>query len=200
MEDTPAAPDFEPALIASAFALIAEEGWGRLTVAQAARRANLPLDQARRRFASKLCIVMRFGRLADEAAVTGALTEGPVRDRLFDVIMRRIDALQSNRAGILALFRDLPHHPLTALALSHASYTSMGWMLDAVAVPTTGLRGRLRTKGMLALWLHTVRAWQSDESEDLSATMAALDAGLTRAGQAEATMIDILGEGRNNPA
>ncbi len=199
MEDTAASPDFDDALIASAFALIAEEGWDKLTVAAAARHANQPLDQARARFPTKLAILMRFGRQADQAAITGALTEGPVRDRLFDIIMRRIDALQAHRAGVLALFRDLPSNPLTALALANASHTSMAWMLEAIAVPTNGFRGQLRIKGMLALWLHTVRAWQTDESEDLSHTMAALDVGLTRAGQAENSIADLMGEDRNDP-
>jgi len=46
---------------------------------------------------------------------------------------------------------------------------------------------------MHILWLATLRAWAKDETEDLAATMSALDAALTRAGQAEATMADILG-------
>jgi len=70
----------------------------------------------------------------------------------------------------------------------------MEWMLEATAVEATGLRGRLRTHGMHILWLATIRAWAKDESEDLSATMSALDSALTRAGQAEATMADLLGE------
>ena len=39
-------------------------------------------------------------------------------------------------------------------------------------------------KGLLAVWLWTIRAWRTDDSEDLSATMAALDAALRRAEQA----------------
>lgn len=199
MEST--APEtIDPAFIASAFSLIAERGWAGLSVAEAARAADLPLDKVRARFPNRLALLIRFNGIADQSAVTGALTEGPVRDRIFDIVMRRIDSLQAHRPGLLALLRDLPRDPLTVAAMAGPTMTSMAWMLDAVAIQATGLRGRLRARGMLALWLATVNAWKSDESEDLSATMAALDRALDRAAQAEATVSELLGETGNDPS
>jgi hypothetical protein len=96
--------------------------------------------------------------------------------------------LQAHRAGVLALLRDLPHDPLTTLMLGPCQMNSMRWMLDAAGIATTGLRGKLRIHGMLAVWLYTVHAWQKDEGEDLSATMAALDRALDRAAQAETSL------------
>lgn len=187
------APDLDEALISAAFSLIAEAGWSRLSVAQAARRAGLDIAAVRARFPVKFSILMRFATMADKAALTGALTEGPVRDRIFDIVMRRIDVLQAHRPGVKVLLQDLPRDPLTALALGPATLGSMAWMLDGVGVTVTGLRGQLRTQGMLALWIVTLRAWAGDTSEDLSATMAALDKALDRAAQAEATMAEMLG-------
>lgn len=187
------APDLDEALISAAFSLIAEAGWSRLSVAQAARRAGLDIAAVRARFPVKISILMRFATMADKAALTGALTEGPVRDRIFDIVMRRIDVLQAHRPGVKVLLQDLPRDPLTALALGPAMLGSMAWMLDGVGVTVTGLRGQLRTQGMLALWIATLRAWAGDTSEDLSATMAALDKALDRAAQAEATMAEMLG-------
>jgi hypothetical protein len=57
-------------------------------------------------------------------------------------------------------------------------------MLEAAGLSASGLRGEMRVKGLVAVWLWTLRAWQADESEDLSVTMAALDAALRRAEQA----------------
>jgi hypothetical protein len=98
--------------------------------------------------------------------------------------MRRIDALQAHRAGVLALLRTLPGDPPTALLLALATRRSMRWMLQAAGIPTRGVRGELRVKGLVAVWLWTIRAWRADDSEDLAATMAALDAALRRADQA----------------
>ena len=175
---------FDHALISAAFGQIAERGWHRFEIVAAARAAGLPLDRARARFPCRASFLLRFGRMADAAALAGAGEEGPVRDRLFDMLMRRIDVFQAHRAGLLALLRALPTDPPTALMLAAASESSMGWMIAAAGVGSRGPRGRLRRKGLLAVWLWTLRAWRRDDSEDLAATMAALDQGLARAERA----------------
>ena len=154
-------------------------------MAAAARAAGLPLARARERFPGRAAILLRFGRLADQAALTEAPSDGPVRDRLFDLLMRRIDALAGapcRRAGAAA-----------RLARRTAdSRCCWRWQRGAACVgcwrrpgsPTRGIHGELRVKGLVAVWLWTIRAWRADESEDLSATMAALDTALRRAEQA----------------
>ncbi len=175
--------EFDEALVASAFTLATSSGWGAVSPAAAAREAGLKLERARTRFPNAQAILLRFGQLADTQALTDALDSGPVRERLFDVVMRRFDALQQHRSGILALLDSLPLDPGTALVLAGATGNSMGWMLEAAGVPAAGWRGALASQGMVGVWLYTLRAWRSDESPDLSGTMAALDRALTRAEQ-----------------
>jgi hypothetical protein len=174
--------EFDRALIAAWFALAAESGRQVPSVAAAATEAGLALAQARARFPSRGSVLMKFGRIADQAALAGIPADVSVRDALFDMIMRRIDALQAHRAGVVAVLRLLPTMPPLALLLAMATERSMRWLLDAAGVGTAGLAGELRVRGLVAVWLWTVRAWQSDESVDLSTTMAALDRAL---GQAE---------------
>ncbi|MDR3523945.1 MAG: TetR family transcriptional regulator [Acetobacteraceae bacterium] len=194
------AHDIDTKLIDSAFALIAERGWFGLSLGEAARNAGFEPADARARMPDRGAMLACFGRLADQAALEGALTEGPVRDRLFDIVMRRIDFLQAHRAGMLALMRGLQNDPASAVHLTLALRGSMRRMLDAVGVQTSGLSGHLRVQGMALLWLATVRAWTDDHSEDLSHTMAALDTALTRAGQAENTLSDLLCHRRTRAA
>ena len=175
--------EFDQALISAAFALAAMSGWASVSPAAAARHAALPLECARARFPTANAILLRFGRLADEHALTDALDTGATRERLFDVVMRRFDALQAHRAGILALLDRLPADPGTALILAGATAGSMGWMLEAAGVPSSGWRGALASQGMGVVWLYALRAWRQDDSPDLSGTMAALDRALTRAEQ-----------------
>jgi hypothetical protein len=175
--------EFDRALITAAFSIAAERGWRHLSVAEAARRAELPLARARVRFPVRGVVLLRFGSLADQAALADAPTEGPVRDRLFGMLMRRIDALQAQREGILALLRWLPTNPPAAALMAAANLRSMRWMLEGAGIEVSGPRGKLLARGLLAVWLATVRAWRSDTSEDLSGTMAALDRALRRAEQ-----------------
>ena len=173
--------EFDRALIASAFTLAAERGWAEVSVTRAARAADLPLDRARERFIGRGTILAKFGRMADQAALAHAVTEGSPRDRLFDLVMRRFDALQPHRAGVLALKSYLPRDPGLALGLAMAHGVSMAFMLEAAGISASGLRGALRVQGLGAIWLRVARTWEGDVSEDLSPTMAALDQALDRA-------------------
>jgi ubiquinone biosynthesis protein COQ9 len=188
--------DFDTALITAFFRTVGEDGWRRTTVAAAAHAAGLSLAEARARFPGRAAVLLRFGRLADQAALTGAMADGSVRDRLFDLLMRRFDALQAHRAGVLGLLRALPRDPPTALLLSCATNRSMRWMLQAAGVPATGLRGRVQVRGLVAIWLWVLRAWERDDTTDLSRTMAALDSALARGEQAA---VWLCGAGRRAP-
>ncbi|HQT47604.1 MAG: TetR family transcriptional regulator [Acidocella sp. 20-63-7] len=172
---------FEENLVNSAFALAGEKTWAWATPAAAARRAGLDEVEARATFPRCGGIVARFGEMEERYALTGALTEGPVRDRLFDILMRRFDFLQLHRPGVLALLRFLPLDPPLALLLARANLAALGRVLEAAGVPATGLRGALRKRGLALVWAYAVHAWTKDESADLAHTMAALDHALDRA-------------------
>jgi hypothetical protein len=175
--------DFDAAVLKTAFAIGAERGWRHVSPAAAAREGGLDLARARERFTGPGAILSKFGKMADAHALAGALVEGPVKDRLFDVLLRRIDFLQMHRAGVLALLRALPLDAPLAAWLGRETVRSMGWMLEGAGISALGIRGELRKQGLAAVWAWGVRAWARDESEDLSATMAAFDVALARAEQ-----------------
>lgn len=172
---------FDDALIDAAFALGAERGWIGVSPAAAARHAGLDLAQARASFACTAEILRRFGQRADAVALTDALTDGSVRDRLFDILLRRFDYLQGYRAGVLALLRYAPFNPPLALALAEMHLVSMGWLLEGAGVDATGIGGAVKKRGLLAVWAYAARAWAQDDSVDLAHTMAAVDKGLAQA-------------------
>lgn len=177
MNDT----EFDQALIRAAFEAAAANGWPAVSVAGSAADAGLDVERARARFSGRDAILLRFGAVADSQALEGVLADGTARDRLFDILMRRFDALQAHRAGVLALLESLPQNPPVALFLTAATAASMASMLEGAGLASTGLRGALRVKGLTAAWFYALRAWQRDESADLSGTMAALDRALTQA-------------------
>jgi hypothetical protein len=65
---------------------------------------------------------------------------------------------------------------------------SMRWLLEGAGVSSRGVRGELRAQGLAAVWAWGLRAWLSDESEDLASTMAAVDVALSRADQIAARL------------
>lgn len=173
--------DFEIALVDAAFALGAERGWSSVSVAATARHARLDPSRARELFPCTGTILRKFGQQADSAVLLHPATDESVKDRLFDILLRRFDFLQERRAGVLALMRHLPLCPPMAVALAEMHLVSMGWLLEGAGIGATGFSGELKKRGLLAVWLYALRVWSTDESPDLAATMAAVDSALAKA-------------------
>jgi AcrR family transcriptional regulator len=170
-------------IIDAGLARIAADGWRRLSLATVAAEAGVPVLSVYRAFGSKqaiLCgVVDRIDAavLADPPAAEAG--EHP-RDRLFDLLMRRFDALRPYKPAFAALRRELPGDPVTALCLAARLSRSMRWMLDAADIATGGLPGAVAVRLADAAYLSAMRVWQRDDSSDLAATMAALDSRLRR--------------------
>jgi len=97
------------------------------------------------------------------------------RDRVFDLLMRRFDALKPHRAAFEVLARELPADPLAALAAGAGALRSVALMLEAAGVPTGGLFGIVAVNATAAAYGAAMRVWLRDETPDLAPTMAALD-------------------------
>jgi AcrR family transcriptional regulator len=178
-------PDGQSRLIEAALKLAALQGWRETTMAEIAEEAKVPLTEARGHFASREALLAAFVARIDQAMLAGIgadLAEEPVRDRLFDVVMRRFDAMAPYKDGIAAILRELAREPV-ALACFAAGPVrrSLDWMLIGAGVPAWGPLQPLQRKGLGLVFAGALRAWLQDDSADLAKTMAALDKGLQRA-------------------
>ena len=163
-------------------ALVAEKGYGAVTLREVGAAAGLGVAELHRLYRDKPALVAAFLARVDDAVLAGTASaldpEETARDRLFDVMMRRYDALRPNRAAAAAVRRAAARDPALALALAPALRRSMAAMLEAAAVPSDGLPGMLRQGGLLALHHAVSRVFEGDDTADLSKTMAALDSRL----------------------
>jgi AcrR family transcriptional regulator len=171
------------ALIAALWRVIAAHGWPGLTMRRLAAEAGMDMAALRARFPTRLDLLSLHGRVMDQAVLAGTIPGqgGSARDRVFDVLMRRLDAMQPHREGILRLFEDMRRDPATALALAPHIGVAMRWMLEAAEVEAKSCEARLLALGLAGVWLATIRAWARDDAPDMGATMAALDSALDRA-------------------
>jgi len=178
-----ASPSEADRIIDAALALVATEGWRQVSLAAIAAAAGLPILQVYRIFRSKQAILAALYRRVDAivlAEPSAAEADERPRDRLFDLLMRRFDALQAYKPALDVLRRELPHDPPTALCAGVSLLRSMRWMLEAADIPTSGVRGAVAVKLATAAYLSAMRVWQRDDSPDLARTMASLDARLRR--------------------
>jgi hypothetical protein len=176
-------PPTDERLFESFWTLVAVEGWQHLSLHALATTAGLTLAELRARVSHKAALPVLFAKSVDEAVLRDnpASPSGTPRDRLFDVLMRRIDALQPHRAGIIRMGRDMRTDPFLALMLAPQLAASMSWMLEAARIDAGGVKGALRVKGLCGVWLATLRSWEADDGADLGQTMAALDKALDKA-------------------
>jgi AcrR family transcriptional regulator len=162
--------------------LIAGRGWRTLALADIAAATGLTLAQLYAVFPSKVAILDAFERRINEQTLTGTVgAEDTIRDRLFELVMRRLDALAPHKPAIRALLRDLPCDPAAALCTGPRFLNAMRWMAESAGVETGGLAGLLRVNGLAAVYLATLRVWLNDASADNTQTLAALDRALKQA-------------------
>lgn len=200
---TTARPPRDPRdrIIDAALALAARQGWADTTLSDIADEAGTSLAELVALFRSKAAIIAAFVRRVDAAVLAGtpkSLAGEPPRDRLFDVLMRRFDALASSKDAVRSMVASATCDP-AALACGLCRLAgSMRLMLEAARIPPTGCRGRLRVKALTMGYASVLRVWLRDDSQDQGKTMAALDRVLRR-GEAIEGWIAGLGARRRKP-
>lgn len=162
--------------------LAAERPWSEIPLADIAAASGTTLIELYRVFPSKPAILAALARQADAAVLGQPVDLGDLpRDRLFDALMRRFDALRPSRPALKRIAGELGRLRLDALPALAALPRSMAWMLEAAGIPASGLRGALRARVLGFAYLSTFRTFLEDDSADLARTMAALDRALRRA-------------------
>jgi AcrR family transcriptional regulator len=175
--------DVATLVLDTAMKLAADGQWRDLSLADIAEAAKLPLAEVYPIYPSKQAILTAVFRRIDTAVLAAeepSALEGPARDRLFDVLMRRFDALLPYRAAFITIMDAQSRDPLAVACGLGRLGCSMACMLEAAGFSTTGLRGALRIKALSAAYLATLRVWLHDESPDMAPTMATLDRHLGR--------------------
>ncbi len=179
----PKSADLSHTVIETAMKLAVERGWRDLSLVEIAAEAKAPLADVYPLFPSKQAILAAFSRSIDRAVLAGEQKdslEGPAPDRLFDVLMRRFDALQPYREAIAAIAADQGRDPVALLCSAAQLRRSMACMLEAANLASDSSKGAIRVNGLIAIYLATLRVWLRDEAEDMAKTMAALDRNLRR--------------------
>jgi ubiquinone biosynthesis protein COQ9 len=174
-------------IVDAALRLAGTKGWSGLSLQDIATEAGVTLVDLRRQFHSKTQILTVFTRLIDDAVLStlqASDADASTRDRLFDVLMTRFEAMAPYKAGLKHAAADLRLSPGAALAQLIPVLQSQYWMLAAAGVSGDGWRGRMRVKGLAALYGRVLDIWLHDDDPAMGKTMAALDLKLRRAGNA----------------
>ncbi|RDV04800.1 TetR/AcrR family transcriptional regulator [Undibacter mobilis] len=176
-------------------ALLMQHSYEEIGLAEVAGRAGLKLSALRAEFGSTLSIWAAHIKDIDKtvlSADTADMAEEPYRERLFDVLMRRIEAMTPYREAVRSMMHSARRNPPLALALNALAVRSQVWMLEAADISASGPRGALRAQGAAVLFARTVQAWlDADDEEASDKAMATLDKGLISAERWDGFMRDL---------
>jgi len=175
----------EDRIVDALMRLLASHSYARIGLAEIAGEAGVSLGELREAFPGTLSILSAFARRIDRVVLDGGPGEGDTpRDRVFDVLMRRCDALAPHKEAIRNVARAARCDLRLAAFLDRSATRSMKWMLVAARADRPGLLGALAIKGLVLVNAETLRVWLDDDDPGLARTMAALDRGLNRGARA----------------
>ena len=173
-------------------ALVAEKSIEEIRFAEIAKRASVSLADLRGEFGSTIAIIAAFLKDLDRIVLAGSdadVAGEPPRERLFDVLMRRLEALEPHKESVRSLARSVRRNPGLALALNGLAVRSAQWMLEAADISASGPRGVIRAQGLQVLLAPVLNTWLDDDDPGRARTMAALDSALA-SGQRWAGTLD----------
>ncbi len=173
--------------------LLAEQPIERIGLNEIAERAGVTLADLRGEFGSPLAVLAAHVKELDRkvlAEIDADMEEESPRERLFDVLMRRLELLSPHREAVRSLLRSTRRDPPLALALNSMAVRSQQWMLTAAGIGAAGPKGMVRAQGLALLFANVLRTWVDDD-DDNTHTLAALDRELAR-GQRFAGLLDDL--------
>lgn len=181
-------------IIAAFMAILAVRPFEEIGFSQIATRAEVSLAALRKEFGSKLAILAAHIKEIDRAVLDGidaSMADEPARERLFDVLMRRIELLAPHKEAVRSLLRSAQSDPCLAMALNSMAVQSQQWMLTAADIDAAGPKGMLRAQGTALLFARVLQTFVHDDDPGHARTMAALDKQLSR-GQRLSGMLDEL--------
>jgi AcrR family transcriptional regulator len=170
-------------IIDALMALAGDMHWSDITLPMIAARADVNLADLRDHYPSKGAILGGFAKRIDRVVLAPSSADmlgEPARERLLDVMMRRLDALAPYKSALREIRRATRRDPLTLAAFNQLALNSWRYMLAAADLDTEDELGMVRVQGAALMFVRTLDVWFEDDGEDMARTMAFLDKELTR--------------------
>ena len=183
-EAKPAAgPASRHAVVEALMRLASDRPWSDIELTDIAEESGISLGDLRDLFPSKGAILDGFTRMIDRKVIEGTsddLVGEPARERVFDVTMRRFDAMTPYKEALRRISAALRTDLGSMAALNRSALNSQRYMLAAAGVPTEGPLNFVKLQGMVLAVARVMEAWFDDDDPTMARTMAALDRELKR--------------------
>lgn len=165
-------------LLEAAMTLIGEAGWAGWSPTALAATTGLSLTEVYDAFPTPAALAGRLGERLDRAmlAIPPDELEGlSHREKLFELFMRRLDAMARFKPGLKRLAREARGEPELILRTVCNLDRMAGWLIELAELRYRGLEGRLARQALILAYARLVRVWLDDDTPDQALAMAELD-------------------------
>lgn len=169
-------------LARAALSLAAATPWREVTIMGLADAASRPVSDfhGASLWEAVDCVEEAFDRAISEDA-DQLDPKQTARDRLFELIMRRFEAMEGHRAAVLAMEQGVDRDPILMASAHQRHVRCARWVLALAGLEADGMTGQARAQGLAMIIGQARIAWRGDSAGDYAKTMASLDKNLRRA-------------------
>lgn len=180
--------------IDAALRLAAIEGWTGVTLAAIADRAGLTLSDFHG-VADKLDIGHAIEAHFDRAmSDDNPVLDDTARERLFDVLMTRFEAMEPYRGGLVSFWKWRERHPGELVRMLADRQATARWALVCAGLDgSQNIPAGLKSVNLAWVVAKASRAWRRDSAPDFARTMSVLDKQLRAAEEREDWLGRVMG-------
>ena len=171
--------------IKKGFDLINDIGWEKFSLEKLSTKEKIPINDLKVFFKCKNSIVDKFSRMIDKNIESKLRIEdfkdSSKKDILFELIMMRFDEMESFKGSLLKILDVSKNKPLLISIITKNVMNTMDFFLELSNSYNNYAFDILKKNFLFFIYSITFKTWLSDNTEDLSKTMAELDKLLSTA-------------------
>lgn len=168
-------------IVLSALKLAAKNPWHKITLEEIAKNAKISLSKMKRLFPDKLYIIQEIVNFIDNEMERKVKTRKkdyryiPSDEKLFEIIMTRLDVMQKYRDGITSIMKSIIKDPSIVISVTNAHLKSTERILKFSKAKKKQIESPLILITLIIYQL-TLAFWLfGDISPDKAKTMSFLD-------------------------
>tara|TARA_B100000035_G_scaffold117902_1_gene99968 strand:+ start:186 stop:773 length:588 start_codon:yes stop_codon:yes gene_type:complete len=171
--------------IKKGFDLINDIGWDKFSIEKLSTIENIPVRDLKVFFKCKYSIVDKFSKMIDKNIESKLRLEdfkdSSKKDILFELIMMRFDEMEEFKSSLAKILDVSKNKPLLASIITRNVMNTMDFFLELSNSYSNYAFDVLKKNFLFLIYSITFKTWLSDNTEDLSKTMAELDKLLSTA-------------------
>jgi len=171
--------------IRKGFDLINDIGWNKFSIEKLSVKENIPVKNLKIFFKCKYSIVDKFSTMIDKNIESKLRIEdfkdSSKKDILFELIMMRFDEMEEFKGSLAKVLDASKNKPLMISIITKNVMNTMDFFLELSNSYNNYAFDLLKKNFLFIIYSITFKTWLSDNTEDLSKTMAELDKLLSTA-------------------